>query len=160
MIATPPRKRNTLLRVIMSAVLAAFAIFVVQYKKSTEHPQPGTATPAKPFISTAPSSEGSNRFAWVPHYPGAAVENISTKQTHDELRYGFNFHTADDFKQVLAFYSEQLQTAGFKVKVNDSADHGGDLHADADSGARSFDVVAAKVAQGTGTEVGATAVQR
>jgi hypothetical protein len=160
MTARPPRKTNTLLRVIMSAVLALFAIFVVQYKKSTEHPQPGTKASTKPFLSTAPSGEGSNRFAWVPHYPGAAVENISTKQTREQLSYGFNFRTSDDFKQVLAFYKAGLQSAGFKVQVNDSGDHGGDLHADADSGDRSFDVVAAKVVQGTGTEVGVTAIQR
>src|SRR5882757_2875254 len=117
MTATPPRKRNTLLRVIMSAVLAAFAIFVVQYKKSTEHAQPGGNGPVKPFLSTAPSAEGSNRFAWVPHYPGASIENINTKQTRDELTYGFNFRTSDDFKQALEFYSQQLKSAGFKVDV-------------------------------------------
>jgi len=160
MTARPPRKTNTLLRVIMSAVLAAFAIFVVQYKKSTEHPQPGANGPVKPFLSTAPSSEGSNRFAWVPHYPGASIENINTKQTRDQLTYGFNFRTADDFKQALAYYRDQLQSGGFKVDVKNSSEFGGELHADADSSSRSMDVVAAKVLQGTGTEVGVTAVQR
>jgi hypothetical protein len=160
MTARPPRKTNTLLRVIMSAVLAAFALFVVQYKKSTEHPQPGASAPTKPFLSTAPSSEGANRFAWVPHYPGAAVENISTKQTRDQLSYGFNLRTTDDFKQVLAFYRAQLEAAGFKVQLHDSGDRGGDLHADSASGSQSFDAVAAKVVQGAGTEVGVTAVQR
>ncbi len=160
MTARPPRKTNTLLRVIMSAVLAAFAIFVVQYKKSTEHAQPSAKGPLKPFLSTAPSSEGSNRFAWVPHYPGATIENISTKQTRDELTYGFNFRTPDDFKHALAFYRDQLQSAGFKVEVKNSSEFGGELHADAASSGRSLDVVAAKVLQGTGTEVGVTAVQR
>ena len=160
MTATPPRKRNTLLRVIMSAVLAAFAILVVQYRKSTEHPQAGANGPVKPFLSTAPSAEGSNRFAWVPHYPGATIENINTKQTRDELTYGFNFRTADDFKHALEFYRKQLESAGFKVEVKNSGAVGGELHADASSGGRSFDVVAAKVVQGTGTEVGVTAVQR
>jgi hypothetical protein len=158
MTARPPRKTNTLLRVIMSAVLAAFAIFVVQYQKSTEHPQSAARGPLKPFISPAPSSEGSNRFAWVPHYPGATVENISTKQTRDELTYGFNFRTTDDFKQALEFYDQQLKSAGFKVDVKKSSESGGELHAD--SSGRSFDVVAVKVVQGTGTEVGVTAVQR
>jgi len=160
MTVTPPRKRNTLLRVIMSAVLAAFAIFVVQYQKSTEHPRSGANGPVKPFLSTAPSAEGFNRFAWIPRYPGATVENISTKQTRDELTYGFNFRTTDDFKQALEFYSQQLKSAGFKVEVKNSGETGGDLHANADSSGRSFDVVAAKVVQGTGTEVGVTAVQR
>lgn len=160
MTARPPRRTNTLLRVIMSAVLAAFALFVVQYKKSTEHTQPGAKGPLKPFLSTAPSSEGSNRFAWVPHYPGATIENISTKQTHDDLTYGFNFRTADDFKQVVAFYRAQLEPAGFKVQVKNPGEYGGELHADADRSGRSLDVTAAKVLQGTGTEVGVTAVQR
>jgi hypothetical protein len=144
----------------MSAVLAAFAIFVVQYKKSTERPTPSASGPVKPFLSTAPSSEGSNRFAWVPHYPGATVENISSKQTRDDLTYGFNFRTADDFKQILAFYRAQLEPAGFKVEVKNPGEYGGELHANADSSGRSLDVTAAKVLQGTGTEVGVTAIQR
>ena len=160
MTARPPRQRNMLLRVIMSAVLAAFAIFVVQYKKSTEHTQPGPKGPLKPFLSTAPSAEGSNRFAWVPHYPSATIENISTKQTRDDLTYGFNFRTADDFTQVVAFYRAQLEPAGFKVQVKNPSEFGGELHADADRSGRSLDVTAAKVLQGTGTEVGVTAVVR
>jgi hypothetical protein len=160
MTATPLRKSNPLLRVVMSAVLVAFAVFVVQYQKSTEHPEPRANAPAKPFLSTAPSSEGSNRFVWVPHYPGATLENISTKQTRDELTYGFNFRTADDFQHALAFYKEQLQSSGFKVDVKNSGEFGGELHAGADGAGRSLDVVAAKVLQGTGTEVGVTAIQR
>jgi hypothetical protein len=144
----------------MSAVLAAFALFVVQYKKSTEPPKASANAPLKPFLSQAPSAEGSNRFAWVPHYPGATIENISTKQTRDQLSYGFNFRTSDDFTHALAFYSEQLQSAGFKVDVKNSGELGGELHADANSSGRSLDVTAAKVMQGTGTEVGVTAVQR
>ena len=160
MTARPPRKTNTPLRVVMSAVLVAFAIFVVQYQKSTERSQSGATGPQKPFLSTAPSSEGSNRFAWVPHYPSATVENITTKQTHDELTYGFNFRTADDFKQALEFYNQQLKSTGFKVDVNNSGESGGELHANADGSRRSFDVVAVKVQQGAGTEVSVTAAQR
>ena len=160
MTARPPRKTNPLLRIIMSAVLVAFAIFVVQYKKSTEHTQPGAKGPLKPFLSSAPSAEGSNRFAWVPHYPGAMIENISTKQTRDDLTYGFNFRTSDDFTQVVTFYRAQLEPAGFKVEVKNPGEYGGELHADADRSGRSLDVTAAKVLQGTGTEVGVTAVVR
>ena len=76
------------------------------------------------------------------------------------MTYGFNFRTADDFKQVLAFYREELQSGGFKVEMKNSGEFGGELHADANSSGRSLDVTAAKVLQGTGTEVGVTAVQR
>jgi len=149
-----------MLRVMISAVLVAFAVFVVQYKRSTAPARSSTSQPSKPFMSGAPSGEGSSRFAWVPQYPGATLENITTKQTRDQLSYGFSFRAADGFKQVLAFYRDRLQGAGFKVDVKDSAETGGELHAAADDGQRTFDAIAAKVLQGTGTEVGVTAVQR
>jgi hypothetical protein len=155
----PGRKTNPLLRVMMSLVLVGFAVFVVEYKKATTPPKSGAPAASKPFLTDAPSSEGSNRFAWVPKYPGAATENISTKQTRDQLSYGFSFRAPDDFKHVLAFYRDQLQGAGFQVEVKDSHETGGELHAVADGGGRTLDAIAAKVLQGTGTEVGVTAVQ-
>ena len=101
-----------------------------------------------------------NRFAWVPAYPAATLLNITTKQSHDQLSYGFSFRAADDFKHILGFYRDQLQAAGFQVELNDSRETGGELHAMADGGSRAFDAIAVKVLQGAGTEVGVTAVQR
>ena len=160
MIAATPKRTITLLRVVISALLDAFAVFIAQYKRSTPHSKPNPSLPLKPFVTDAPSSEGANRFAWVPPYPGAALQNITTKQTHDQLSYGFSFRTEDEFKHILAFYRERLQAAGFQVEVNDSREAGGELHAMTDGGIRSFDAIAVKILQGPGTEVGITAVQR
>ena len=160
MTARPPRKTNPLLRVMISVVLVAFAVFVVQYKRSAVPTRSSAPPPSKPFLTDAPSAEGANRFAWVPQYPGAAIENITGKQTRDELSYGFSFHAADDFKHVLAVYRDRLQAAGFEVEVKDSSENGGDLHAVADQGRRTFVAIAAKVQQGSGAEVAVTAVQR
>lgn len=156
----PARRINPLLRVMFSVVLLALAVFVVVYKKSTTPEKPGALTASKPFLTDSPSSEGGNRFAWVPKYPGATTENISTKQTREELSYGFNFHTADDFKQVMTFYRDRLQSAGFQVDLKETSAAAGELHATADGSNRTFDAVVAKVSQGTGSEVGVTAVQR
>jgi hypothetical protein len=165
--APPPkatRKISPLLRVMISAVLLAFALFVMVYRKSLPPAPPsaptGAASKNKPFLSTAPSSEGGNRFAWIPSFPGAELHDINSKQTRDQLAYGFSFHTAREFKEVLAFYRDRLQAEGFKVDLKDSAETGGELHADAADGARSFDVIAAKAVSGTGAEIGVTAVQR
>jgi hypothetical protein len=46
------------------------------------------------------------------------------------------------------------------VEVKDSNENGGELHAVADQGRRSFDAIAAKAQQGSGSEVGVTSVQR
>src|SRR5258708_3103538 len=162
--ATATRRISPLLRVMISAVLVAFAIFVVVYRKSV--PPARRAAPSaaaannKPFSSEAPSAEGGNRFAWIPGFPGAEVHDMSTKQTGDQLSYGFSFHTTQEFKQVLTFYRDRLQAAGFKVDVKDSEDRGGELHAEDPVGNRSFDVIAAKVIAGSGAEIGVTAVQR
>jgi len=160
MTARPPRKTNPLLRVMISVVLVAFAVFVVQYKRSAGPARSSAPAPSKPFLTDAPSAEGANRFAWVPQYPGASIENITGKQTRDELTYGFSFHAADDFKHVLEIYRDRLQTAGFEVEVSNSSENGGELHAVADRGRRTFIAIAAKVQQGSGAEVGVTAIQR
>src|ERR1022692_2395758 len=121
--ALPPRatrKISPLMRVMISAVLLAFAIFTVQYKKSLPEAKKTASAKAasnKPFPSAAPSSEGATRFAWVPKFAGAQLENINTKQTRDQLSYGFSFHTSQEFGQVLAFYGDQLQKEGFKVEL-------------------------------------------
>jgi hypothetical protein len=157
-LTAPARKINPLMRLMISALLVAFAIFVVQYRKSVAPSQPGTpAVSTKPFPALPP--EGENRFAWVPSYPGAEMENINTKQARDQVSYGFSFRTKDDFSQVLSFYRDRLQTAGFKVDVKTPGASGGELHAEGDTGKRSVDVIAAKRNEG-GAEIGVTAVQR
>jgi hypothetical protein len=160
------RKISPLMRVMISAVLLAFAIFTLQYRKSLPQAKaPARASAAnshKAFPSTAPSSEGATRFAWVPRFPGAQLENINTKQTRDQLSYGFSFHAAPDFADVLAFYGDQLRKQGFQVELKMDAkqtqENGGQLHAESADGTRSFDAIAAKAA--AGSEIGVTAVQR
>ena len=87
------------------------------------------------------------------------MENINSKQSRDELSYGFNFHTPDDFKKVLTFYRDQLQSAGFQVDLKETTAAAGELHATSGNKDRTLDAVVANVSQGTGSEVGVTAVQ-
>lgn len=155
----PQRRISLQLRLMISAVFVAFAIFVVQYRKSVPRARPAASANTRPFLTDAPSSEGANRFAWIPAFPDTELHGINTKQTREQLTYGFSFHTAQGFKDVLAFYREKLQAAGFQVEVKDG-DVGGELHADSADGKRSFDVIAAKVVSGTGAEIGVTAGQR
>jgi hypothetical protein len=141
-------------RIALSAVLFVGVLGVVWYQRS--HPAAGSAK--KPFLSQAPSSEGSKTFAWVPSYPGATISNIRTKMTRGELSYGFSFVTPDGSEKILSFYQRQLQGAGFKVDVKGSGEAGGQLHAEDSGGKRSFDLTAGKAAEGT--EAGALAVEK
>lgn len=143
------------MRVAFSAVLVAFVIFLVQYRKSLPPASTSNSTPtaAKPF----PSPEGGQGFAWIPAYPGAEIENIRTKLTHGEQSYGYRFHTPDEFKKVDDFYADQLKAAGFTVIEKQHPD-GVDLHAEYPDRTRLLDVSTLKTPPGT--EVGITATQR
>ena len=157
-----PRRRISLqLRLILTVVFVAFAYFVAQYRKSVPRTRLADAsTDTRPLYTDDSSPDGTSHFTWVPAFPGAEIEGITTKRTREEVSYGFHFRATQDVKFVLTFYSDKLKEAGFKVEVKESAGQGGELHADSADGKRSFDVVAAKVVNGTGAEIGVTAVQR
>ena len=147
------RAANPRNRIVASAVLLAVVAAVVWYQRS--HPGPGKGDSGKKaFLSQAPSSEGSGRFAWVPPYPGATVSGIRTKMTHGELSYGFEFRTPDPSGKVLSFYQNHLQEAGFKVDLRNT----GQLHAEDPGGKRVLDMTAAAVKDGT--ETGVLAVEK
>jgi hypothetical protein len=143
-------------RIILSGVVLVLALSAVWYQRT----HPGARTGAvsdKPFLSKAPSAEGNQQFAWVPAYPGAKISDIRTKMTRGELSYGFSFLTHDPFDQVLSFYRQQLQNAGFKVEVS-NAGGGGRLHADDPADKRTLDMTSAKTAEGS--ETGILAVEK
>ena len=161
MMPKPQRRVSLQLRLILTVVFVAFAYFVAQYRKSA----PATAPLLRdmysgPLQKEDLPAEGVNRFAWVPAFPGAQMENITSKVTRGQHAYGFSFRTEQEFDRVLAFYGDKLKEAGFKVEIKNQEARGGDLHAESSDGKRTFDVVVAKVYSGTGTEAGVTAVQR
>ena len=161
----PQRRISLQLRLILTIVFVAFAYFVAQYRNAV--PRASSADTSldtrpllPPLLPEDAAADVPSRFAWVPAFPGAEIQGITSKLTRGQISYGFHFRTARDFKSALAFYGGKLKEAGFKVNIKDSADMGGELHADSIDGKRAFDVVAAKVYSGTGTEIGVTAVQR
>jgi hypothetical protein len=157
----PPRARNPYMRIAFSAVLVAFAIFVVQYRKTlpSSAVKTSTAAASKPFPSSTPSGDGQSRFAWLPSFPGAEVGNIRTKITHGEESYGYTFHAPGEFKDVSDFYSGKLKATGFTVVDKQHAD-GVDLHAENPDRTRLLDISTVKSPSGSGTEVGVNATQR
>jgi hypothetical protein len=162
----PQRRISLQLRFVLAIVLVAFAYFVGQYRKAVPRGRAGdsgavnSSTAARTTFPADSASDRASRFAWIPAFPGAEIEGITSKLTRGQIAYGFHFRTAQDFKSALAFYGDKLKEAGFQVEIKDSSDKGGELHADSADGKRTFDVVAAKVYSGTGAEIGVTAVLR
>jgi len=54
--------------------------------------------------------------SWVVAYPGARTDGVSTLEADGAKSGTFTIHTSDSAEQVLAFYSEKLEGAGYKVE--------------------------------------------
>ena len=105
------------------------------------------------------SSASSNRFAWVPSYPGAQIEQISTVQKGNELRYGYHFQVKDEGSKVREFYERNLKSAGFTVIGKGGVKgESWDLYAENPDRTRSIDINGN--AQPEGVIVGVMAVVR
>lgn len=55
---------------------------------------------------------------WVPIFPGSETRNRGTMTTSDSLNGNFTLTTDADVDEVLAFYRDTLESAGYKVSVN------------------------------------------
>ncbi|MBP1643752.1 MAG: hypothetical protein H6Q03_2421 [Acidobacteria bacterium] len=60
--------------------------------------------------------DGSAVPDWIPAYPGARQDSFSNVEANGERSGTFTLHTSDSVDQVLAFFEEKLQGAGFEVQ--------------------------------------------
>ena len=97
---TPVRRGNPVVRILLSLGMLGLMLYIVIREGKPPKKEPVVAN----FRSSAPSSEGSRSFAWVPHYPGAVITNIRTKETESVLSYGFEFRTADSADAVVDYF--------------------------------------------------------
>lgn len=159
MMPKPQRRISFQLRLILTIIFVAFAYFVSQYRKSVPRAGVGPGTFDTRPLLIDDAADGTDRFAWVPAFPGAEIEDLNTKHTRGQVSHGFSFRTDQDFNAVLTFFSGKLKDQGFKVDIK-TEDRGGELHANSPDGKRSLELIAAKRYTGAGAEIGVTAVQR
>ena len=53
--------------------------------------------------------------AWIPAYPGAAVQGLAATESAAETQYVFSVATGDALDEVSAYYRKELRQAGFDV---------------------------------------------
>ena len=116
---------------------------------------------------TVQSAEGTMRFgaaagntapAWVPVYPGSSPQGTMATQTKEGSSNTFTFKTSDAAGKVLAYYQDQLKSAGFKINLASSADQGGMLQAEDTDKKRT--IVVTVGSSGDGTEGSVMAVEK
>lgn len=153
----PARKITFLVGILFTVALIGLTFALLQ-KQRNPSARDHADTPRRPFL-TDPPSESSNRFAWVPSYPGARLENIRTVQNRDQLGYGYHFQVKAEGDKVRKFYESNLRSAGFTVIGKGGANgKSWDLYAENPDRTRSIDVNGN--AQPEGVNVGVMAVVR
>ena len=86
-------------------------------------------------IITVETEEGTSRWGagaeageipdWLPEYPGAAVQQAGfTSQTGGTNSGSFAFETSDSPGEVLEFFRQELEAAGFSVQENTMSQDG------------------------------------
>lgn len=148
---TPIRRGNPLVRILLSFAMLGFMLYIVIHEGRPQKKGPVVAN----FRSSAPSSEGTNRFAWIPRYPGAELSNIRTRETESELTYGFEFQSSDAPAAIADYYERGLRSGGFKVDTRRPSADETNIHAEASSPQRTIDVGIDKVQTGSLVSVGA-----
>jgi hypothetical protein len=135
----PARKINVFVRILFTVALIGLTVTLLQKHKNPSA-RDHADTSRRPFLTDAPS-ESSNRFAWVPSYPEAQLENIRTVQNRDQLGYGYHFQVKDEGAKVRTFYESNLRSAGFTVIGKGGANgKSWDLYAENPDRTRSIDV--------------------
>ena len=153
----PARKITVLIGILFSVALIGLTFARLQKPRNPSGRDHADAS-RRSFLTDAPS-ERSNRFAWVPSYPGAQLENIRTVQNRDQLGYGYHFQVKDEGAKVREFYESNLRSAGFTVIGKGGANgKSWDLYAENPDRTRSIDVNGN--AQPEGVNVGVMAVVR
>ena len=115
---------------------------------------------------TAKSGDGTVKFggtadsapAWVPVYPGSAPQNTMSANSADGSQNTFTFKSNAAADKILAYYSDQLKSAGFTIGMTANTGQGGMLQASDDGKKRTIIVSVGTSAEGTQTSI--TAVEK
>jgi len=104
------------------------------------------------------AAAGKSAPAWVPVYPGSSPQGTMATQSKDGSSNTFTFKTSDAPAKVLAYYQDQLKSAGFKINLVTNTDQGGIVQAENSEKQRTVMVTVG--ASGEGTEANVIAVEK
>jgi hypothetical protein len=115
---------------------------------------------------TASSSDGTVKYgagaekapSWVPIYPGATTTGTFSADSNDGSQNTFTFKTSDATSKVIAFYQEQLKSAGMNVTQMLNGDQGGLITGETAEKKRTITVTIGS--SGEGTEGSIMAVEK
>lgn len=101
---------------------------------------------------------GNTAPSWVPIYPGSSPQGTMSSTNAEGSQNTFTFKSKDDAAKIIAFYSDQLKTAGFSINMTTNTGQGGMVQA-ADEGKKRTIIVTVGTSA-DGTETGVTSIEK
>jgi hypothetical protein len=96
--------------------------------------------------------------AWVPVYPGSTPEGTYSAKTGEGAQNTFGFKTSDSPAKVIAYYQDNLKSAGFTVNLITGGDQGGMVQAE--NSAQGRTVIVTVGPSGGGAQASVMAVEK
>ena len=104
------------------------------------------------------ASAGNDAPAWVPVYPGSTPEGTYSAKSGDGAQNTFAFKTKDAPAKVIAYYQDQLKSAGFTVNLVTGGDQGGIVQAE--NGGKNRTVMLTVSTSSEGTQASVIAIEK
>lgn len=101
---------------------------------------------------------GNNAPSWVPVYPGSSPQGTMSSSSAEGSQNTFTFKSKDDAAKIIAYYSDQLKSAGFSINMTTNTGQGGMVQASDEGKKRTIIVTVGTSADGT--ETGVTSIEK
>jgi hypothetical protein len=104
------------------------------------------------------SATGNDVPSWVPVYPGSSPQGTMSATSPEGSQNTFTFKSKDPSTKIIAYYSDQLKSAGFTINMTTTTDQGGMVQASDDARKHTISVIVGTSSDGTETAI--TAIEK
>ena len=94
-----------------------------------------------------------NAPSWVPQYPGSAPKGAFSSSSAEGSQNTFTFKSSDSVAKILAFYTDQMKSAGFTISLTSTTETGGLIQAQDETKKRTLMVTVSNGTDGNDTSV-------
>jgi hypothetical protein len=104
------------------------------------------------------AATGNDVPSWVPVYPGSSPQGTMSSTSPEGSQNTFTFKSKDPSTKIIAYYSDQLKSAGFTINMTTTTDQGGMVQASDDAKKHTITVIVGTSGDETSTAI--TAIEK
>jgi hypothetical protein len=104
------------------------------------------------------AATGNTVPTWVPVYPGSSPQGTMSSTGPEGSQNTFTFKSPDASTKIIAYYSDQLKSAGFIINMTTTTEQGGMVQASDEGKKHTISVIVGSSSEGTETAI--TAIEK